>query len=206
MPNYLVVAGGLLGGSFPWSIRAWALGSGTEATVQTAWDAGVLAWWNSASYLAMMPSTTTLTYTYTSTATAQFKQSTKTLTNHAIAGGFAGSALPFQTCNIATFRTALAMKAGRGRLYLPALGTSALATTGYVMSATAMTNLQTALNALGTAIGSTFTFQILHRKATLSGLGALTLTPVTGADASNKFGIQRRRGDKFVPTRSTWTP
>jgi hypothetical protein len=203
MPNYLVVAGGLLGGAFPWSIRAQALGSGTEGATQTAWDAGVLAWWNSAAYLAMMPTTNTLTYTYTSTMTANFKQSTVTRGTHNIAGGAAAAALPYQCANIMTFRTALAIRAGRGRWYLPALATTSLAATGYVLSAAALTNVQAAMNAMFTAIGSAFTVQILHRKSTLSGLTALSFSPVTGGDVSNKIAIQRRRGDKFVPTRAT---
>lgn len=206
MPNYLCVAGGLLGGTQPWSIRAYAVSASTESATETTWDTAITAWWNSASWLALMPSTTTLTYTYTSTMTANFKQSTKTTTTHNIAGGSASPSLSYSTCVIATLRTALASKAGRGRWYLPPPADSALATTGYVLSSAAQTALQTALNALGTALGSTVTLQILHRHATLSGLAALSLTPVVTGDCSNKLAVQRRRGDKVVPTRLAWTP
>jgi hypothetical protein len=199
LPDYLVTCGGLLAGAQPWSIRAYAVGSGTEATVQTAWDAGVLAWWNSAAWLALMPSTTSLTYSYTSTMTGVFRQSTKTQSTHNVPGGASGAALPYQVCLIATLETAFADKGGHGRWYLPAPAVTAMATTGYVWSATAMTDIAAALTAMGTAIGSTFTFQILNRKA-------LTLRPVVSGTASNKPAIQRRRGDKVVPTRSAWTP
>jgi hypothetical protein len=63
----------------------------------------------------------------------------------------------------------------------------------------------TAVNALFTAVGTTLTFVILHRKGTLTGPGPLTTDPITTGDVSNQFRIQRRRGDKFVPTRSAIT-
>lgn len=199
MPEYLITAGGLLSGTQPWSIRAYALGSGTEATVQTAWDAGVVAWWNSAAWLALMPSTTTLTYTYTSTMSGTYRQTTKTQSTHAIAGGASGAALPYQVALVATLNTAFADKSGHGRWYLPGPAVTAMATTGYLYSATAMTDVAAALTAMGTAIGSTFTFQLLDR-------AKLTVRPVTGATVSNKPAIQRRRGDKVIPTRTAWTP
>lgn len=206
MPNYLLVAGGTIAGVQPWSIRAYAVSGSTEATVQTTWDTAFQAYWNAAGVLSGMPTTTSLTYTYTSTMTAGFKQSTATRNTHAIAGTSAGVALPDQVAFIATLRTALNTKAGHGRWYLPAPSASGLAATGNLYIAAWMTAAAAGLTALGTALGGTITLQVLHRNATKSGLAALTLTPVIPAcDCSNKPAIQRRRGDKVVPTRTAWT-
>lgn len=204
MPNYLHKAGGTLQGGFPWSIGMVSISSSTESAAQTTWDSGVLAMWNTASLLALMPTGTTLTYTSTSTANAAFKQTTKTIANHSIAGT-ATVGLPFQAAEVVTWRTANATKWGRGRWYYPTIGTGALATNGFVLSATAQGDLVAAVNAgLAVWVGS-LNFQILHRKATLSGPAALTLTPIVSGDVSNKLVIQRRRADKYVPTRSTLT-
>jgi hypothetical protein len=106
---------------------------------------------------------------------------------------------------VVTWRTAQATKWGRGRWYLPTIGSTALATAGFVLSATAVADIVAAVNA-GLAIWvSSLNFQILHRKNTLSGPAALTLTPIASGDVSNKLVIQRRRADKFVPTRSNLT-
>jgi hypothetical protein len=204
MPNYLHKAGGTLSGGFSWSIGMVSVSSGDESAAQSAWDTGVTAMWGSASYLALLPTGTSLTYTSTSTASADFKQTTKTTTTHADPGG-AAQGLPFQAANVVTWRTASFTKWGRGRWYLPSVGSTGLATAGYVLSATALTDIQTAVNAGLTNWVGTLNFQILHRKATLSGPGALTLTPIASGDVADKLVIQRRRGDKYVPTRAALT-
>lgn len=201
MPNYLHQAGGTLSGGFPWSVHMVSTSSNAEAAAQTVWDTGFLAMWNLAAFNALMPTGTILTYTSTSTASAAFKQTTKTTTTHAAAGANV-TGLPFQDAMVVTFRSAQATKWGRARWYLPAFGTSALAVGGYVLAASATATLVTAVN-LGLATWvPQLAFQVLHRKATLSGPGANTLTPLTGGDVANKLVIQRRRADKYVPIRS----
>jgi len=204
MPNYLHKAGGTLSGGFPWSIGMVSTSSDSESAAQTVWDNGIVAMWDTAAYNALVPSGTTLTYTSTSTASAAFKQTTKTTTTHSTAGT-ATQGLPFQAANVVTWRTASFTKWGRGRWYLPSLGSSGLATAGYVLSTTAVSDIVTAVNAGLTVWVAALNFQILHRKATLSGPGALTLTQIASGDVSNKLVIQRRRADKYVPTRSALT-
>jgi hypothetical protein len=201
MAFYLHTASGLLGGSFPWSITAVSESSATEAAAQTAWDAGMVAMWTSAGLNALIPSSTTLTETTTSTANASFKQTTKTVSTHSDAGTGTGS-LPFQVAEVVTLRTAKFTKYGHGRWFLPALAPAALATAGNLLSSTAQGDIVTAVNAAFTAFGSTLQLQVLHRKATLTGPGALTTDAIISGDVSDKFVIQRRRGDKLVPTRS----
>jgi hypothetical protein len=206
MPNYLLVAGGTIAGTQPWTIRTYAISGSTESVVQTAWNTAVQAYWNTAGVKSGMPTSTFLGFTYTSTLTANFKQQTKTTTTLGIAGTGVGAALPDQLCTVATLRTALASKAGHGRWYLPAPdGTGLTGTTG-VWSAAWMTAVGTGLTALGTALGGSITLQVFHARATKSGIAAGTFTPVVPAcDASNKPGVQRRRGDKIVPVRTAWT-
>lgn len=204
MPNYLHTAGGTLQGGFPWSIGMVSTSSDGEAAAQTVWDNGVVAMWGLAAFNAIMPAGSILTYTQTSTANASFKQTTKTSNTHNTPGT-ATAGLPFQVAEVVTWRTAQATKWGRGRWYLPTIGSTALATSGFVLSATAVSDIVSAVNA-GLAIWvSALNFQILHRKATLTGPAANTLTPISSGDVSNKLVIQRRRADKYVPTRTTLT-
>lgn len=206
MPYYLHTVNGLLNGSFPWSMTAVSFASGSEAATQSVWDTGVLDMWTSSGLNGLIPTTTSLTKTTTSTASASFKQTTLSFNNHASAGGSSSASLPYHNSPVITWRSALATRYGRGRWYFPAPAVNALATTGYVLSATAMTDFQTAFNAMFTAFGSSLTLQVLHRHG--GGGGAATpnsLSPVTGADIPNTFAVQRRRADKLVPTRTTIT-
>lgn len=204
MPNYLHQAGGTLEGGFPWSIGMVSTSSDSEAAAQTVWDNGVVAMWNTAAFNALMAAGTVLTYTSTSTASPAFKQTTKTMNTHNTPGT-ATAGLPYQVGEVVTWRTAQATKWGRGRWYLPAMGVTSLAAAGFVLSATAVSDIVTAVNAGLTVWVGALNFQILHRKGTLSGPAADTLTPISAGDVSNKLVIQRRRGDKFVPTRTTLT-
>ena len=204
MPNYLHQAGGTIGSGFPWSISMVSTSSSSESAAQTVWDNGVVAMWTSSGFAGLVPAGTLLTYTSTSTANAVFKQTTKTMTDHSTAGT-ATASLPYQVAEIVTWRSALATKYGRGRWYLPPLGPGALATAGLVLSATAITDIVTAVNAGLTVWVASLNFQILHRKDTLSGPLADTLTPISGGDVADKLVIQRRRGDKYVPVRTALT-
>lgn len=204
MPNYLHAAGGTLQGGFPWSISMVSTSSSAEAAAQTVWDNGVVAMWGSAAFNALVPAGTHLTYTSTSTANALFKQTTKTTTTHSTPGT-AVQSLPYQVAEVVTWRSNLSTKYGHGRWFLPPLGPGALATAGVVLSATAVGDIVAAVNA-GLAVWvASLNFQILHRKATLSGPGADTLTPISSGDVADKFVIQRRRGDKYVPIRTALT-
>lgn len=204
MPFYLHQATGLLNAAFPWSIHSVSSSAATESAAQTAWDAGIVAMWNSAGFNALVPTGTTLTGTSTSTANASFKQTTKTSSSHSIAGT-ATTSLSYHTAEVVTFRSSQATKYGHARWYLPPLGTTALATGGYILSAATMTSMQTAVNAFLTAIRGTLTLVILHRKGTLHGPGPLTTDNIIAADMPNNLSVQRRRADKLVPTRTALT-
>lgn len=204
MANYLHQASGLINSSFPWSVRMYSTSAESESGAETVWHNGFNTFWSTTAFLALIPTTVTWTGTYTSTMSTAWKQTTKTATSASVAGTGTGS-LPYQVCENITWRTAQATKYGRGRWYLPVMAPAALATGGYVLSATAVGDIVTAINAGLTTWVPNLTFVILHRRATLTGPGALTTDNITGGDVPNRFGIQRRRADKAVPTRSTIT-
>lgn len=204
MPNYLHVAGGVIGGAFPWSIRIYSTSAATESVAQTNWNSGISAMFNTAAFFAMLPTGTNVTYTYTSTMDASWKQTTKTLTTNAI-NGAATQGLPYHVSEVITFRTAKATKYGRGRWYLPALSPTSMATAGGVLSATAQGNIQSAWNSGQGQWRGTLQFVILHRRGTKSGVPALSTDNIISGDVPNGYDTQRRRADKFVPSRIALT-
>lgn len=205
MTNYLVVAGGQLVGGYPWSIHGVAVSTSSESAVEAAWSSGWAAIMGDATLKTFYPAGTELTYTYTSTADASFKQTTVTETQATYAGTSASPSLPFQACAIVSLRTAQRTRWGRGRWYLPAPATNAMSATAPTLSTAFESALDAALQNAFAQWTPVLTLQILHRKATKTGPGAMTITPVNGCDTSNKLGVQRRRGDKYVPVRTTVT-
>lgn len=206
MAFYLAQASGSLNSAFPWSVNAVLQSSGSEAAVATAFDTAFRVIFTNGTLAPFIPTTVAVTATSVSTASASFKQTTKTTHTATTAGTGTSAALPFHTSAVITFRTAQATKWGRGRWYLPCLGTNALAATGFDMLAGAQTALSGALTAYFTSVGSSYTHVILHRKATAGGARlAFTTDTVTTGDVSNAFAVQRRRADKLGVTRSSFT-
>lgn len=204
MPNYLHKAGGTLSGGFPWSIGMVSTSSSNEATAQSAWNSAITAMWGVSGWLALVPATVVLTYSSTSTADASFRQTTLTRNDLSIDGtGAAG--LPYRVAEVVTWRTANATKWGRGRWYLPPMTAASLASGGFTLAAGSVTEIVDAVNAAIAAWTGVLNMQILHRKGTLSGPAANTLTPITGGDVSDVLVTQRRRADKLVPTRTALT-
>lgn len=205
MTNYLLVAGGQLQGGYPWSIHAVASATGSESAVETAWANGWATIMGDATLKTFYPVGTELTYSYTSTADASFRQTTVTQTNATFNGTSVSASLPFQSCPIVTLRTANRTRWGRGRWYMPAPAVNAMSTTAPVLSTAFESALDAALQNAFTTWVASFTLQILHKKGTKSGPGPMTLTGVTACDTSNKLAVQRRRGDKYVPVRTSVT-
>jgi hypothetical protein len=204
VPNYLHQAGGTLEGGFPWSINMVSSSSADESDAETSWSAGIQAAWAVDDFIDLVPAGTELTYTSSSTASSTFRQTTKTTTDLSIVGN-ATAGLPYQVAEVVTWRTTSATKWGRGRSYLPPLSPTALATAGFLLSTAAQDAIVAAINAALAEWSGTLNLQILHRKTTLDGPAADTLTAISGGDVSNKLVIQKRRGDKYVPTRVALT-
>lgn len=204
MPFYLCQAGGTMNSAFPWSFRMVMSSSSGESAAESNWHASILAMFNSAPFLALVPASTELTYTYSSTLDSTFHQTTKTQSTAAVSGS-ATASLPYHVAEVVTWRTGFATRYGRGRWYLPPLATSALATAGYVLSTTAVTDIVGAVNAAIAAWAGVLNPVLLHRKATKNGPGALSTDPIVSGDVPNGLDTQRRRGDKLVPVRSSLT-
>lgn len=206
MAFYLAQASGLLNTSFPWSVNAVLSSSNSEGAVATAFNTAFRLIFTNATLAPYIPTTVEITATSVSTASATFKQTTKTTTTATTAGTGTSAALPFHTAAVITFRTAAATKWGRGRWYLPCLGTNALAASGFDMLAAAQTALSGAMTAYFTSVGTSYTHVILHRRATAGGArAAFTTDTVVAGDVSNAFAVQRRRADKLGVTRSSFT-
>jgi hypothetical protein len=204
MPTYLHSAGGLLNGSFPWSITMVSTSSGTESAAHTAWDSGIVAMFGLTAFLALTPAANELTFTSTSTANSSLHQTTKTQTTHSTFGT-GGASLPYQVGEVVTWRSTQATKWGHGRWYLPPLTVASLASTGFVLSSTSVTTIVNAVNAGLAAWVGTLQFQIKHTRGTLTGPAVNTLTPISSGDVANKLVIQKRRADKLVPARTALT-
>jgi len=206
MTFYAVQAFGSLNGSFAWSNNAIVSSSLSESAVATAFDTAYRLIFTNATFKAYIPTTVEVTQTQASTMSATFKQTTKTVTVNTTAGDSSSEAMSYRQACLITFTTAYATKWGRGRWYFPPLATNALAADGYTMLAAAQTAFQGALNAYFTSVGSQFTHQILHRKATIDNARlAYSTDTVTGGSIPDSFGSQRRRADKRVPTRVALT-
>lgn len=205
MPNYLHVAGGTLNSAFPWSFRMYSASSSSEATAESTWHGGIAAMFGSSGFASMLATGTALTYTYTSTMSAAWTQTTKTQTNATIAGTGTTS-LPYHVATCVTWRSALATRFGRGRWYLPPLDTTSLATGGYTISATAITDIVTAVNLFLTDTVGTLGYLLLHRKGANNGLiTPLSTSPIVSGDVGDSYDTQRRRADKRVEARTTLT-
>lgn len=205
MAFYIHKALGVIG-SFAWSFGAISSSSSTESAAETTWAAGMVALFNNTGFNGLLPNTVTLTETSTSTASSDFKQTTKTSTTHAITGAATAAALPYQVAEVVTLRSSLATKYGHGRWFLPPLAVTAVASGGYILSSTAVADIVSAVDAAFSAFGSVLTLQVLHRKGSLNGAATpFSVSPIISGDVSNKFVIQKRRGDKFTVTRSAIT-
>lgn len=197
MANYLCEAHGLLNDSFPWSFRMYMVSPDSEATVESTWHGSIKSMWNSAPFNALISSTNHFTGTSSSTLNASWKQTTKTTTDEDLPGTGVQS-LPYECAHVVTWRTALANKMGHGRWYLPAMTTGALATGGYVLSTTAVTDIVGAVNIAIAAWAGALTPVILHRKT-------LTTDNVIKGDVPDGVYVQGRRADKRVPARTSLT-
>lgn len=206
MAFYLAQASGLLNAAFPWSINFVLSSNNTESAVSATFNTAIRGVFTNASLAPYIPTTVNITETSVSTASSQFKQTTKTVVTATTAGTSTSVSLPYQLCEILTFRTPYATKWGRGRLYFPPLATNALGAGGFTILAAAQTAMQTAWNAYFTAVGANYSHYILHRKTTAGGARtAFSTDQVATADIPSTFSVQTRRADKLVPSRLSVT-
>jgi hypothetical protein len=206
MAYYLAQVSGLLNTSFPWSMNFVLSATGSESAISSTFNTAIRGVFTNASLAPYIPTTVEITETSVSTASPTFKQTTKTSVAATTAGTSTSASLPYQICEIITWRTSYATKWGRGRSYFPPLATNALAAGGFEILTAAQTAMQTAWNAYFTAVSTSYAHVILHRKATSGGgRAADTVDTVATADIPNTFSVQTRRADKLVPSRLSVT-
>lgn len=178
----------------------------SEGSVATLFNTAIRGVFTDVDLAPYIPTTVEITETSVSTASATFKQTTKTSTSATTAGTSTSIALPYQICEIITWRTSFATKWGRGRSYFPPLATNALGAGGFTILAAAQSALQHAWNGYFTAVSSTYAHVIVHKKATAGGARpADSVDTVATADIPSTFAVQTRRADKLVPSRLSVT-
>jgi hypothetical protein len=206
MAYYLAQASGLLNSSFPWSMNYVLSATESESAISALFNTAIRGVFTDTELTTYIPTTVEMTETSVSTASATFKQTTKTTVSATTAGTGTSVALPYAICEIITFRTSYATKWGRGRSYFPPLGVNALGASGFSILAAAQSALQHAWNGYFTAVASTYTHVILHKKATAGDArAAYTVDTVATADIPSTFAVQSRRADKLVPSRLSVT-
>lgn len=185
----------VLSGTFPgeqWSVRIHSVGSGSLTAAQTAWETAVGDLWDDWAPLICAD----VSATEASTAAldeATGLQLTKTSSPLALPGTNAGDCLPFQCAPVVSFRTAVATRAGRGRIYAPSLGVDQQAGGTLISSAqTALLNGAVAMFAALTGGGFTGSLYSYTTHAE---------TSITSVDVGNVIDTQRRRRNKLVETR-----
>lgn len=182
-------------GTFPgeqWSIGMHSVGVGDLTAAQTAWTTAVNALWADWDTLlctdveAIEASTAALSET-------TGLQLTKTSGTLALAGTNATACLPFQCAPVVSFRTAVATRAGRGRLYAPSLGVDQQA--GGTLIAGAQTALLNGAVAMINGLsGGGFTASLFSQTTKAQ-------TTITSVDVGNIIDTQRRRRNQLIETR-----
>ena len=203
MTNFMHHASGGLATQF-WSVGMASEGSISEGAAETAWGNAWHAFMTDASVSALYPGSVTLTETYSTTVDSTWHQTTVTRSTWSDAGSNAGVSMPPQIAVGVTWRSSYATRYGRGRWYLPPLSGGELAADGYWTSA-AVSALATALGTLyGSLVTAGLQPVLVSRRAGLR-TTAYSVRPIQSADMPNKAVVQKRRGDKLVPTRTTIT-
>ena len=203
MTNFLHTAQGSLPSGAFWSFTLKSAGSISEAAAETAWGGGLATFFGTTAVAALFRTDMTFTASSTSTASSSWKNTTITRTTHAVVGTSSSQQLPDQVAAIVTLRAASANKSSHGRWFLPPMAETALAMgPGPHLSSTATTALSTGISTLFASLATAgLSPLLLTRRETVSGLPPFTTQAITHRDIPNIVGIQKRRGDKLVPTR-----
>lgn len=201
MGTYALVANGTQAGeTFTFTLHAFNA-AGTVAGAAAAWHVALGLLWNGVappadSIKQLIPTTTTLSQ---SSATEIDPLTGKNLgqqqTAEALVGTDASGPVPPQCCVVVSMRTALFNKSGRGRFYLPALGTDNVVA-GRIKAAS-VTQMTTAAQKMVQSLnGAGYTVCIYHRSSK-------THDNVTSVNVGDVFDTQRRRRDKLVEARTS---
>ena len=180
-----------------WSFNVHTTGAGTLAAAQAGAVAAATALWTGA--LDDFVSTDVL-MTEVSTASideATDRQISRLADDVNLPGVSAGQSLPFQCALGVSWKTDLATRAGRGRIYLPPISVSNMAA-GRV-GASSVTGIVAAVDAFWAALDTAGLALVIRHKAVHSS------TAVTGGNVGNVIDTQRRRRNKLIEVRTPLT-
>lgn len=192
---------GNFGNGETWTFGVYSEGTGGIDAAETAWDAGVTAFFSAALAARISANVTTL-----STSTASIDETTgrqitrRELVNNS-AGTSATASLPYQVTPVVGLRTALATRAGRGRFYAPSLAVDQVAD-GRMLPAARSDLADSAAAMMDELATGGLVPVIFHRTASPSA-GMFTTTQVTMIDVGDVLDTQRRRRNKLVESRET---
>jgi len=176
-----------------WSFGVWTTNTGDDAAAAlTKFQTAVAAMWASgidAFISDQIAYTAQKVVTVDQSTGKQITRADGAVTD---AGADTGESLPPQVALAVTLRTALATRAGRGRIYLPPFAVSQV-----VNSRMNATNKGTTL----TAVKGMFDTLISDgHTPVLYGRTAHTVTPITTLALGDVFDTQRRRRDSYAET------
>lgn len=180
-----------------WTFNVHTTGAGTLASAQAAAvaAAGALV---TGQLDAILPPEVVLTEVSTASLDEATDQQISRLSDDVNFPGVAASEmLPFQCATSVSWRTDLATRAGRGRIYLPPLAVSAV--DAGRLSAGAQTTIVTAASAFWAALDTGGLALVIRHKA------LHTSTAVTSGNVGNVIDTQRRRRNKLIEVRATLT-
>lgn len=176
-----------------WSFGVWTTNTGDDAAAAlTKFQTAVAAMWASgidAFISDQIAYTAQKVVTVDQSTGRQIARADGAVTD---AGADTGETLPPQVALAVTLRTALATRAGRGRIYLPPFAVSQMAS-GRMNATNKGTTLTAVKGMFDTLISDGHT-------PVLYGRTAHTVTPITTLALGDVFDTQRRRRDSYAET------
>lgn len=177
-----------------WSFNIHTTSQGNLAAAQATWVAAVNAFWT-----GKFDATTTSDVVATEAATASLdpttgKQVSRLANGLSLPGVATGEMLPFQCATTVSWKTALATRAGQGRIYLPP--TSVGTIENGRLAGWAVTAVVEAVQAMWAALNTGGLQLVIY------GRTSRTTTPVTTANVGNVIDTQRRRRNKLIEVRT----
>lgn len=204
MTHFRLVAQGVLPAGDMWMtgfhVNADA-GQDADSVLASWVTAWALAWNGTGSsddLKSLMKTTVTTNEQSATEVGADGKNITQAITTVSLAGTATDDCMAQETCPVWTLRTALASKAGRGRLYLPPLTEASNAATGIIVSGSVTQLANAGQNCIQSLNGASMSVGVFHRFTN-------SFSPVIAIDVANLFRVQRRRQKSVNAVRTRMT-
>lgn len=180
-----------------WSFNVHTTGAGTLAAAQAGAVAAANAIWTGHLDALIAPLVSLTEVSTASIDETTDKQISRLADDVSLPGTATTEMLPFQVALAVSWKTALATRAGRGRIYLPPLAAGTV-DDGRPSAAT-VTAVVGGANAFWAALNTAGLQLVIRHK------GPHTSTAVSGGNVGNVFDTQRRRRNKLIEVRSPLT-